>query len=241
MTRIYSRQLASTFFACGLLAAGNSALAQTDITRTAELGALFTSGNTEEQSLNFGASVDIDQTQWDYLFTLDGLYTSSASVVKAQKVTGVARANYEINDYSFFQTRASHEDDRFSGFDSQSDLTFSYGRDLLRNRPNMELSLVGGIGVRYTRYNGGGDGDEPILRLAGEYDWTLSDSAFFSQDLSVEAGSDSDIYRSETSIETAIMDNLSLRFSVNIKHQTEVPVGKENTDTQTAITFVMEF
>lgn len=224
----------------GTVLAGQAA-AQTDITRTAELGALFTSGNTDEQSLNFGAEVEIDQTDWDYLFSIDGLYTSSAGTVKAQKATGVARANYQISDISYFQTRASHEDDRFSGFKSQSDLTFSYGHDLLVNNANMDLSLVGGIGVRWTRFNDGGDSDEPILRLAGEYDWTISESANFSQDLSVEAGSDSDIYRSETAIETAILDNLSLRFSVNIKHQTKVPVGKENTDTQTAITFVMNF
>ena len=224
----------------GSLVAGQT-LAQTDITRTAELGALFTSGNTDEQSLNFGAEIEIDQTDWDYRFSVDGLYTSSAGTVKAQKATGIARANYQISEISYFQTRASHEDDRFSGFKSQSDLTFSYGHDLMTNNANMDLSLVGGIGVRWTRFNDGGDSDEPILRLAGEYDWTISESAHFSQDLSVEAGSDSDIYRSETAIETAILDNLSLRFSVNIKHQTEVPVGKENTDTQTAITFVMNF
>lgn len=216
-------------------------LAQTDISRTAELGALVTSGNTDEQSLNFGAQIDIDQERWDYRFSIDGLYTSSDDRVKAQKATAIGRANYEISDISYFQTRASHEDDRFSGFASQSDLTFSYGRDLLANTGNMDLSVVGGIGVRWTRFNEGGDSDEPILRLAGEYDWTISDTAQFNQDLSVEAGSDSDIYRSESSIETAIMDNLSLRFSVNIKHQTEVPIGKKKTDTQTAITFVMNF
>jgi len=215
--------------------------AQTDITRTAELGALFTSGNTDEQSLNFGAEIDVDQANWDYRFSIDGLYTSSEGRVKAQKAIGIARADYQISEISYFQTRASHEDDRFSGFASQSDLTFSYGRDMLSNNANMDLSLVGGIGVRWTRFNQGGDSDEPILRFAGEYDWTISESASFSQDLSVEAGSDSDIYRSESSIETAILDNLSLRFSINIKHQTEVPLGKDNTDSETAITFVMNF
>jgi putative salt-induced outer membrane protein len=146
-----------------------------------------------------------------------------------------------MSEISYFQTRASHEDDRFSGFASQSDLTFSYGRDLLVNRGDMSLSVVGGIGVRWTRFNDGSDSDEPILRFAGEYEWTLSDSAVFNQDLSMEAGSKSDIYRSESSIETDIMENLSLRFSFNIKHQTDVPVGKKKTDTQTAITFVMDF
>lgn len=241
MKKLFSRHWPTLLACAATLLGSTSTLAQTDITRSAELGALLTSGNTDEQNVNFGAEVEIDQTKWDYLFSVNGLYAESENVVKAQRVVGVARANYEINEFSYFQTRASHEDDRFNGFDSQSDLTFSYGRDLLRNRPNMDLSLVGGIGARYSRLEDGSTNDEPILRLAGEYQWTLSESAVFSQDLSVDAGSDSDIYRSESSIETQLLGNLSLRFTVRIRHQTEVPMGRENTDTQTAITFNMEF
>jgi putative salt-induced outer membrane protein len=59
--------------------------------------------------------------------------------------------------------------------------------------------------------------------------------------LSAEVGNETSIYRSESSIETRILDNLSLRFSIFVKHQTEVPVGRKKTDTETAITFVMNF
>ncbi len=224
-----------------LLALAMGANAQTDITREIELGALFTSGNTDSETLNFAAALNIDQESWNYAFTLDGLYASSENQVKGQRVVAVASANYEITDYSFFQSRISHEDDRFSGFDSQSNLTFSYGHEFLRGIQNMQLTTNSGIGVRYSRLEDGSSRDEPILRLAGEYEWTVSDTALFSQDLSVEAGSDSNIYRSLTSIETQIMENLSLRFSVKVKHQTVVPIGRENTDTETAVTFVMTF
>ncbi len=211
------------------------------ITREIELGALFTSGNTDEETLNFAAALLIDREDWNYGFTLDGLYASSDGEVKGQRIVAVASANYEITDYSFFQSRFSHEDDRFSGFDSQSNLTFSYGREFLRGVENMELTTNTGIGMRYSRLEDGTDREEPILRLAGEYEWTLSDTAVFSQDLSAEAGSNSTIYRSLTGIETQIMENLSLRFSVKVKHQTEVPINRENTDTETAVTFVMTF
>jgi putative salt-induced outer membrane protein len=104
----------------------------------------------------------------------------------------------------------------------------------------MGLTLNAGIGVRWSRLNDS-DFDEPIVRLAGEYDWKISDTASFNQQLSIEAGSETNIFRSETSIETQILDNLSLRFSINIKHQTDVPVSRERTDTETAVTFVMNF
>ena len=210
------------------------------ITREIELGGLFTSGNTEESSLNFAAAMNIVRDRWEYNFSLDGLYSSSDSKVKGQRLYGVASANYDISDDSFFQTRVSHENDRFSGFDSQSDLTFSYGRDFLQNQPNMGLALNAGVGVRWSRLDDS-DFDEPIIRMAGDYDWTLSDSAVFNQELSTEVGTDSNIYRSVSSIETRILENLSLRFSLKIKHQTDVPVGRDKTDTETAVTLVMNF
>ena len=210
------------------------------ITREIEMGGLFTSGNTEGQSLNFGGVINLARGRWDYNFALDALYSSSESEVKGQRWYTVASANYEITEDSFFQIRFSHEDDRFSGYDSQSDLTANYGGLFLQNLPDMGLTLNAGLGIRWSRLDNS-DFDEPILRFAGDFDWNVSETAVFSQELSTEYGTDSNIYRSETSIETQILENLSLRFSLNIKHQTEVPHGREETDTETAITFIMNF
>ena len=82
---------------------------------------------------------------------------------------------------------------------------------------------------------------EAIIRAAGEYEWGISDTANFFQNLSAEAGDETSIFRSETGIESEIMENLSMRFSVKVKHQTEVPIDREKTDTETAITLVWNF
>ena len=65
--------------------------------------------------------------------------------------------------------------------------------------------------------------------------------ADFIQDFSVDAGSNSSIYRTETGIQTDILENLSLKFTVKVKHQTDVPINREKTDTETAITLVLNF
>ena len=213
---------------------------ETVIDRKIELGALLTSGNTSERSLNFGGAISIDRGKLDYDFTLDGLYASSDNIVKAQRLYGVASANYEITADSFTLSRFSHEDDRFSGFDSQTAFTVSYGRGFLQRRADMGLSVTTGIGVRWSRLDNS-DFGEPIFRVAGDYDWTISNSAVFNQELSSETGTDSDIYRSESSIETEILENLTLRLSLKIKHQTVVPSDRDKTDTETAVTFVMNF
>jgi|TARA_B110001454_G_scaffold16797_1_gene15121 putative salt-induced outer membrane protein len=219
-----------------------SAIAQEEnsITKEIQLGGLFASGNTAESSLFFAGSINIIRNDWEYEYSLDGLYASTDSEVNGQRIYGVASANYEFSEDSFFLTRMAHEDDRFSGYDSQTDITFNYGRSLLQNVSNMGLTLNIGAGVRWSRLDNS-DFDEPILRIAGDYDWNISNTAMFNQELSTETGSESNIYRSVSSIETQILDNLSLRFSFKLKHQTEVPIGRKKTDTETAITLVMNF
>lgn len=213
---------------------------ETGIEKEIELGALVTSGNTSERSLNFAGAISIDRDKWNYNYTLDGLYSSSDNTVKGQRFYAVASANYAFTADSFALARFSHEDDRFSGFDSQSDFTVSYGRGFLQRRTDMGLTVDAGIGVRWSRLDNS-DFDEPIFRVAGDYDWIISDTAAFNQELSSEVGTDSNIYRSESSIESEILENLTLRFSLKLKHQTEVPSGRDETDTEMAVTFVMNF
>lgn len=210
------------------------------IEREVEVGALFTSGNTDEQSLNFAGNIEFSRNSWQYGFSLDGIYSASDDETKGQRFYGVGSADYEFSEDSFFQARVSHEDDRFSGYDSQSDLTLSYGRGFLQSRSDMSFIADAGVGIRWSRLDGS-DFDEPILRLAGEYEWILSNSATFSQELAMEYGTDSNIYRSDTGITTQVLENLSLRFSLRLKHQTEVPMSRKKTDTETAVTFVMNF
>lgn len=104
----------------------------------------------------------------------------------------------------------------------------------------MTLGLTSGIGVRRSETEFDSE-SVAIVRLAANYNWNVSESADFIQDFSVETGSDSSIYRSETGIQTTILENLSLKFSVKVKHQTDVPLNREKTDTETAITLVLNF
>jgi putative salt-induced outer membrane protein YdiY len=59
------------------------------------------------------------------------------------------------------------------------------------------------------------------------------------QNLSVEAGDESNITRSETSIQSDIMNNLSMKFAIKVKNQSEVPIGREKTDTEASVTTLL--
>jgi putative salt-induced outer membrane protein len=213
---------------------------ESSIATQLELGAIFTSGNTENENIKYKVVVDWNRDVWDYQFTSDGFRASQDGISNAQRIYHTASANYTINPISYVQGRVAYENDKFSGFDSQSDITVSYGRSVLQNRENMTLDLTAGVGVRRSVTELETE-NEAIARLSANYNWNVSESADFLQTFSVEAGSVSDIYRSETGIQTDILENLSLKFSVKVKHQTVVPINREKTDTETAITLVLNF
>jgi putative salt-induced outer membrane protein len=234
----------TTYGLCSLLAIFSwsaSAQEESSLATQLELGAIFTSGNTENENIKYKVSVDWDQSEnWDYQFTSDGFRSSQNGRSNAQRLYHTASGNHTINPDSYLQGRIAYENDKFSGFESQSDITVSYGRNMLQSRVNMTLGLTAGIGIRRseTEFE---TRSVTIARLATNYNWNVSESADFIQDFSIEAGSDSSIYRSETGIQTDIRENLSLKFSVKVKHQTDVPPNREKTDTETAITLVLNF
>ncbi len=206
-----------------------------------ELGAIYTSGNTNDENLQFRGTVGYALENWDLGLSIDGFRSSKGDELAAQRVYYVSEADYNINDESFVLTRIAHDDDRFSGYEGQSDISLNYGRNLLTSREDMGLTLNVGGGYRYSRALDGEDFGEAMLRLAADFNWEVSESAAFTQTFSTEAGEETSIFRARGGIETQIVENLLLRFSVDLKHQTQVPAGRERTDTETSVTFVMRF
>jgi len=214
-----------------------------DLVTEVELGAIFTSGNTNDENIRFRGRFDAVRDSWSYRFSMDGFRSSKDDELAAQRLYTVGSATYNFDLENFAQGRVAHEDDRFSGYDSQTDASVSYGQVVLRDVENMSLNYTVGAGVRVSRGLEAGidDFSEAIVRVSSDYSWDVSDSARLIQILSVEAGERSSIGRSESSIETDIMENLSMKFTINVKHQTEVPANREKTDTEAAITLLVRF
>jgi putative salt-induced outer membrane protein len=206
-----------------------------------ELGAVFTDGNTEDENVRFKSRFDAERAAWAYRVTIDGFRSSKQDQLAAQRIYTVGSATYSFDPDNFVMSRAAHEDDRFSGYDSQSDVSVSYGQVLLRARENMTLRYTIGAGMRMSRgaLNGADDFDEAIMRLSTDYSWSISENSRFLQSLSVDAGERSNISRSESAIEADILSNLAMKFAVKIRHQTEVPMGRKKTDTEAAITLLV--
>jgi putative salt-induced outer membrane protein len=178
-----------------------------DLQTQLELGAVITAGNTEDENIRFKGQFDAAREQWAYLFSVDGFRSSKQDVLAAQRLYSIGSATYSFNPDNFVVSRVAHDDDRFSGYDSQTDFSVSYGQELLRDYENMTLRYTAGAGVRNSKESGpaGDSFSEAILRLSTDYQWQLSENARFIQALSVDAGEETSIARSETAVESDIM------------------------------------
>lgn len=237
------RRLALGLLLVGCSAASLSHAQDWDFATQIELGAVFTEGNTNDENIRFRARFDATRARWTYGLNFDGLRSSSNDELAAQRLYSIGMVTYNFDPDHFVQGRLAHEEDRFSGYDSQSDFSLSYGQVLLRDIETMSLRYTVGAGMRSSRgsENGDDDFDEGIVRLAADYSWDLSDTARFIQTIGVDAGERSTISRSETSIESDIVSNLSMKFTVKVRHQTEVPVNRKKTDTEASVTLLLRF
>lgn len=212
-----------------------------DWNRKVELGAVYITGNTEEDSIKLRSDLVGDYTKWRSSINLDYLRSSRDDQLSARKFYGSYKADYKMDNDQFAFGRLSYDDDHFNGFDYQADLLLGYGRTLLTAREDMQLDLEVGPGYRRSEFENGDSEGEAIIGGALRYTWQLSENAQFEQKLSTEIGSDSTISRSQSSISSVIVGDLSMKLQISLKHNSEAPVGTDDLDTESSVTFVYEF
>lgn len=228
-----------TLLVAGSVSAALAQEAEDNLSTELELGAIFTGGNTKDENIKFKGSFVWLHDAWEYGMSLDGFRSSKDDELAAQRLYTVGSATYNLSPDSFILTRAAHEDDRFSGYDSQSDLSVNWGHNLLREHATMEWNYTIGAGIRSSR-TPTDDFEEAIIRVGTEYQWNVSDNAMFSQTFSVEAGDESSIGRSETAIQSEISNSMSMKFAIKLKHQSEVPLGRKKTDSEASVTLLLK-
>jgi putative salt-induced outer membrane protein YdiY len=224
--------------------------AQKEFTLDGELGLIFTTGNTETTSVKGRLSATHELTDWSNEYLVEGLYKQEEvendlgedeSQTSAQRYFLSAQGNYKLNNpqnrlFAF----ASYEDDRFTSFDYQATLAGGWNSVWFES-PTQKFSYSVGPGYSFAEKTDGEDVSGFIVRGAINYSWKISDTANFKQIISTETGSDNTKSKSETSVSAKLAEALSMKFSVILKHNTEVDDGVDNLDTETAATLVYTF
>lgn len=212
----------------------------------AGLGFAATSGNSENTTVNGNLRLSYRLGIWRHEATAAAFGATSTDPDTEEDQTTAERyqAGYKIerklNEYSYLFGRLNYDKDRFSGYDRQLSETIGYGRRVFE-RPRHALDLESGIGARQSDLSDGTSQSEMIVRLAGVYAWTLSDTTAFRQTLATEIGADNTTTEWMSELKARLVNNIALALAYTIRNNTDVPPGSEKTDTFTTLNLQYEF
>src|SRR5690554_4368938 len=235
--------------ACLVLAPVAWAQEKGNVEGEAELGILLTSGNTEETKVNSRLALKHETPTWRNIGEFSSRYTEADDETTAEEYQAALESDYKFDEQQYWFVRGSWEDDRFSGYDFESTLSTGYGNRVWQVGERSFLDLSAGAGYRYNKLKqvdvdtGRDVEEEAIARLAAQFDYGLSETSLFRQKLSTEIGLDDNntITQSETSLQSTIVNSLSMKVAFRVKHVSDAPEGSDKTDTETSLSLLYGF
>lgn len=220
---------------------------------SAEFGLLYTTGNTDTESLKAKLNLAKDYVQWrhkgmvDYYRAEQTDQSTDEQILTADRLFLSAQSNYKFDadSKSSIFVFGSYEEDQFSGYEYQGTVAVGYGA---RYRYSETLYADYEAGPGYSVDKPLIDGipqeseSSPILRLAGNLNWDISKTSRFTALAATEVGEDNTRSRAEVSVSANINEALALKVSVGATHNSFVADSMvEKLDTETAVTIVYTF
>ncbi|WOH36188.1 DUF481 domain-containing protein [Thalassotalea fonticola] len=200
-------------------------------------------GNTEETTTSGKVHVLRESAPWKYVAHFETLYSESNDEKSAERWGAFTRLEYNFTEKNYVFGRISYDEDKFSGYDSQSTATAGLGWNLIESE-DMDWDFETGVGYRSAKVEDplvAEDEEETIVRLSTLFSWKFSPTASFVQLLSTEIGEENTISLSESALKVQVIGQLSLKLSYIVKHTEEVPVDTEDTDTETVVSVTYSF
>lgn len=236
----------------------NSALsaqeASTDETKvwqtSAELGAITTSGNTVGTSITgkIDARQELENWSNQYIFSAffkedekEGADGNTITERSAERYLISAKGAYKLAvEHDNLFIIGSHTSDKFGAFETYNTVSVGYGTRLY-DAETQHLDAEIGPGYFSGSRATGESESGLIIRGAAAYNWQISESAAFSQTLSVEYGDDNTRTIAETALTAKINGAMQMKAAFLVQNDSDVQPDKENTDTQTSLTLVYSF
>jgi putative salt-induced outer membrane protein len=211
----------------GLLAAGS---ASADWTGKGTFGGVLARGNTESEVVNLNVDVANDLEKWTHKAGASMLYTVTNDVTSADRWELRGETNYKLTERSYLFGTLRYEDDAFTDFSYQATLAGGYGYRFIATETT---KLEGQIGVGYRQAElrvTGESQDDAILRGAVNFEHKLTGTTLIYERFLVESGSENTYLQNALGIEVKINESFALGVDYQVRHNTDVLPGTEETD-----------
>jgi len=230
-----------------------------EYTASAELGFLYTTGNTKSADIKAGFNLKHQKEKWLSIIAFNilakKLETEDDNGNKEFETTDnrwdiLTQTNYTIGEAgkNYLYGNLAHEQDKFSGFESQSSFSTGWGRHWYETESSSFFADVGpGINYDVTRATdteSSINNTNFIMQVQLLYTHKFNKFVEFKQYLVAKQAiesSENSIYKSESSITAQLIEALQLKFAIRIDYDTKVEAGFEKTNTETSMTLIYNF
>jgi putative salt-induced outer membrane protein YdiY len=211
----------------------------------AELGFIQTSGNSDTQSFNGKFNLERQLEPVTTSLNLEVLTSEEEGVSSKERYIAAVEHAYSLGKRSYVASVLAYEDDRFNGYQYQSSLSVGYGYHAWADEQG-KLDLEVGPGYRRSALEerneeGNKIEEEAIARASLTLLVNISESAKFTEKFTVEGGDSKIVYKSDMGIQSTLIGQLAMKINYQVKHTTEVPEDKKNTDSLIGVTLVYSF
>ncbi len=118
--------------------------------------------------------------------------------------------------------------------------SIGYARRVLNGaRFLLEFSI--GPGGRHSRLTDGTQEDELLGHGDGLFEYRISPNSTFSESVTVEGGENGTVTESITALKAQVINNLAVKLSFTLNHNTKPPEGTKKANALTAMTLVYGF
>lgn len=205
-----------------------------------ELGVVETRGNSDTSTLKLKAAAAHESIQWINSVLLEALNTASRDITTSERYLIEGKTKYRLEEQRYSFANGKYEDNRFSGYQYRATVAVGYGSRLL-DTESYTFDAEIGPGARHSKLLTGSSDDEVMVRLFGDFNWTINNYAKFEQLLTVEAGRESTLTRSESSLKSKIARKLAMKASYLVRHSSSALASTASTDRELTFTVVYDF
>jgi putative salt-induced outer membrane protein len=232
---------AAFFPAPKAFAADNKAPNQTWVSEVA-LGATLATGNTERKGADLDAKAKYRNGRIEDRYKLIAELGRDSGVTTSQRWVAAYESSVDFRDGLFALGFAQYEDDKFSGFQSEIEAGLGVGYRVLQTSA-MLLSVNVGPGYRIGKLQAPlADEKEIFARGTALFEWTMSDNAKLSNDLSLRWDAERTKIENTLAITSKLIGSLAARASFNVRHTSSPPRATlKKTDTVTKLALVYSF
>ncbi|MGV3555192.1 MAG: DUF481 domain-containing protein [Croceibacterium sp.] len=215
-----------------------------------EIGAYLSSGNSSNEGLTAGLTLDRKGIDWSHKLRGRMDYQRANGRTSREQYFASYEPRYQIDQGLFAYGLAQYEQDRIQGFTGRYALSGGVGYHVI-DGTDLDLSIKAGPAFRVTDYVTG-ETDSRLAALFGaDFDWRISERLTFTQDSNMvaETGAQATLFVDSrnttlnlvTGLEAKVSDRLTTRLSYQVDYNSDPRPGAVATDTLSRFTLVYGF